>query len=79
MERSKIVIIIPALNEEKTISKIVKECRKYGKVIVVNDGSKDNTAFLAREAGAFVINNSKNLGYEKSLNRGFKLASKKNI
>lgn len=36
-------IIIPAHNEEKTIAKVIKTCKKYGKVCVVDDGSIDNT------------------------------------
>lgn len=53
----KIEVVIPAYNEAKTIALVVKtarECPLVDKVIVVDDGSTDQTASLAREAGAEV-------------------------
>ena len=44
-------IVIPALNEEKTIVEVVRSVRPYGEVIVVDDGSSDATAALAKRAG----------------------------
>ena len=79
MERTKIAIVIPALNEEKTIGKIIKELSAYGKIIVVNDGSEDFTNKIASDAGAFVINHESNLGYDKALNSGCEYLSKKNF
>jgi len=70
MERSKIVIIVPAYNEEKTILEVVKNLKKYTDVIVVDDYSIDQTSELAKSCGANVIKNSKNEGYEKSLKNG---------
>ena len=58
----KVFIVIPAYNEEKHIFEVVKGARKYGKVIVVDDGSQDATAELAREAGALVLKLSRNKG-----------------
>ena len=78
MERSSLAIIIPAFNEAKTISKIVKKCFKYGEVIVINDSSSDETAIKAKESGAIVLNNSSPNGYDKALNTGFNYALKKN-
>ncbi|MEW6295903.1 MAG: glycosyltransferase family 2 protein [Candidatus Diapherotrites archaeon] len=58
-----IAAIIPALNEEAAIEKVVKETRKFaGKVIVVSDGSTDRTAEKAEKAGAIVLANSANMG-----------------
>lgn len=74
MERFKLVIIIPAFNEEKSISNIVKKSKKYGKVLVINDASNDRTMFLAKKNGAQVFNNNKNLGYCSSINLGIKKA-----
>lgn len=61
----KCVVIIPALNEEKTIGGVIDEVPKmlYGEelnmeVVVVNDGSTDKTEEIAREHGATVINHS---------------------
>lgn len=58
------LVCIPAYNEEKNIADIVKKSRQYcNKVIVCDDGSTDNTAKTAREAGAQVISHKKNQGY----------------
>lgn len=55
---------IPAYNEEKTIGEIVKRSLQYSdKVIVVDDGSSDDTAAMAKQNGATVISHEKNLGY----------------
>lgn len=59
--RLKLIITIPALNEEKTIYKVVSEIPRdipgisWTEVIVLNDGSTDRTAELARAAGATVV------------------------
>lgn len=64
----KTIITIPAYNEEKTIGKVVNEIKRdipkkyYDKIIVVNDGSKDNTAKEAKKAGAYVISHPYNRG-----------------
>jgi glycosyltransferase involved in cell wall biosynthesis len=64
-----IVVTIPAYNEEKTIGKVVKNIRQAlkaaklrHKVLVVDDGSKDKTAAVARNAGAVVYSHPKNYG-----------------
>ncbi len=56
----KIAAIIPAFNEEKSISKVVKSIpTKYvGEIIVVNNNSTDNTVSEAGSAGATVLNES---------------------
>ena len=77
MERSDLAIIIPAFNEEDTISKIVKESLKFGDVIVINDGSTDKTKLIANNSGAIVLDNAKVQGYDKTINRGFDYAFKK--
>ena len=49
-------VIIPAHNERKHIAKVVKKAKKYvDEVIVVNDGSQDQTEKLAINAGATVL------------------------
>jgi len=68
------LIVIPAYNEEATIEKVVLACKNYGKVLVVNDGSKDHTSFVAEKAGAIVINSSANQGYDCALNLGYQYA-----
>ena len=75
MDRYRVGIVIPALNESLTISGIVEAVRKYGIPIVVDDGSSDNTGELATKAGAIVVVHDKNQGYDAALNSGFKKAS----
>jgi glycosyltransferase involved in cell wall biosynthesis len=74
MEKCRIGIVIPALNESATITGIVEAVGKYGVPIVVDDGSTDNTATLALESGAVVIVHEINRGYDVALNSGFKKA-----
>lgn len=55
-ERSKALVIIPARNEADAIGQVVRGCRCAGfPVWVIDDASRDATAFLAREAGAQVL------------------------
>ena len=62
--RSRVIAVIPALNEEKYIGTIVLKTRRYVDcVIVVDDGSSDQTADVARLAGATVIKHERNKGY----------------
>jgi len=59
-----LTIGIPAYNEEKNISIIIKKLKKItDKIIVCDDGSDDSTGKIAREMGALVIRHEKNLGY----------------
>ncbi|HEY0196431.1 MAG TPA: glycosyltransferase, partial [Methanobacterium sp.] len=60
-----ISVIIPAFNEEKTVGNVVKTVKKVSyidEVIVVDDGSYDNTSKVAEKAGATVIQHVKNRG-----------------
>ena len=75
MERSRVAIIVPALNEAATIGSVLARVKKYGFPIVVDDGSNDATASLARMAGADVVTHSTNLGYDSALNSGFARAA----
>ena len=60
----KIVVGIPAFNEEKNIAVLIIQLKKVvDKIIVCNDGSTDLTSEIAEELGATVINHEKNLGY----------------
>jgi len=66
-----IMAIIPAYDESKNIAKIVSETAKYvTSIIVVDDGSHDNTAELAASVNAKVIRNRHNAGKGAALKRG---------
>lgn len=67
-----ITAILPAYNEEVSIGSVVLRARKYtDHVIVVDDGSSDSTAEVARLAGAEVISHPKNMGKGAALRTGF--------
>jgi len=60
----KIIVAMPAYNEEKYIGSIVLQAQKYADgVIVIDDGSTDRTAKIAELAGANVIRHGENKGY----------------
>ena len=75
MDKYRVGIVIPALNESATIAGIVIEVVKYGLPIVVDDGSTDKTAELAIQSGAFLISHEENQGYDAALNSGFDKAA----
>ncbi len=67
----RIFCIIPALNEEKYLSEVVAKVKpSVEEVVVVDDGSTDRTAELARLAGATVLRHSINSGQGASLETG---------
>jgi glycosyltransferase involved in cell wall biosynthesis len=71
----KILVVIPALNEEATVSKVVAAVRELGyPALVVADGSLDRTAEVARAAGALVLRLPVNLGVGGALRCGFRYA-----
>lgn len=73
MENKRVSAIIPAYNEEEKITETVGSILSIpliDELVVVNDGSKDNTAYLALKAGAKVIDLDKNMGKGAALNRG---------
>lgn len=76
--RERILIIIPAYNEEKNIAKVIKSLKDANsgyECLVVNDGSKDNTQHEAEASGlATVIQLPSNLGIGGAVQTGFKYA-----
>ena len=77
--QARILVCIPAYNEEKNIGIIVRKARNHAdEVIVCNDGSTDNTAKLALQEGATVINHPKNYGYGKTIRTLFQKALERN-
>ena len=71
----RVSVVVPAFNEEDTIVSVVEECSRYvDEVVVVDDGSWDNTGRLASEAGARVVRQERNLGVLKAFQRGVREA-----
>jgi len=72
LDHMKICVVIPVYNESRTIGSLVEEIREEGlDVLVIDDGSLDNTAQVAKARGAHVIKNEVNKGKGISLARGF--------
>src|SRR6185437_8535273 len=73
MEKTKVAAVIPAYNEEKHIGDVVRRTRqKLDDVLVVDDGSTDETAKRAREAGAEVIVHEQNRGKGETIKTGLR-------
>lgn len=72
----KLVILIPALNEERTIVSVIQRIPKQippfetVEILVIDDGSSDQTAVFAREAGAKVIKHQRNKGVGAAFRTG---------
>jgi hypothetical protein len=71
-----IVVLIPAHNEQQTISKVIQEAKSAldSEVVVIDDASKDNTAHTARTAGATVLPLSLQLGAWGATQTGIRYA-----
>ena len=74
--RTRVIVIVPALNEQETVAAVIAEIgRDLGAdVLVVDDGSSDRTAAVARRAGASVVRHPFNLGVGAALRTGFRYA-----
>lgn len=70
--------VIPCYNEEATIGSIVLKAKRHvNEVLVVDDGSIDDTCKIAREAGATVISHKYNKGKSIAIKTGFRYALEK--
>lgn len=71
----KVLVIIPALNAERTLPPVIAAAREQLEpVLVVDDGSRDRTGDVAREAGAIVVRHEVNRGKGGALKTGFAYA-----
>ncbi len=72
-----LLIVVPALNEEQSVDQVVRSVRAAvpeGVCLVVDDGSTDRTAEVARAAGARVLSLPFNLGVGGAMRAGFRYA-----
>ncbi len=80
MSKTDVSIIIPAYNEAQTIGDVIKKVMVLYpdfEVIVVNDGSTDDTAAVAKAAGALVYSHPQNIGNGAAVKSGIRFASGK--
>jgi glycosyltransferase involved in cell wall biosynthesis len=72
MSDSKAIAIIPSLNAERTLAKVVEDARRQIEtVLVIDDGSSDRTSEVARNGGAIVLRHDINRGKGAALKTGF--------
>lgn len=74
MVAPRLAAVIPAFNEARSIQAVVQQVSQRALAIVVDDGSTDDTAALARDAGAHVVIHPFNRGYDGALETGIRTA-----
>jgi len=79
MKKDRIILILPALNEQGKISKVIDKTKNAGhglvdEILVIDDGSTDHTADEAREHGARVISQRVNMGVGAAIRTGIEYA-----
>ncbi len=79
-QQPKTTVIIPALNESKTICQVIEEIKQYcgahiQEITVIHDGSLDNTSEAAEAVDCRVIRHARNRGYGAALKTGLRAAT----
>lgn len=75
MAKPRVSVVIPAYNEAATIGGVLSQCRPFcDETIVIDDGSTDDTAEIAKKRGSRLIRHSKNLGVTKAIQEGIQVA-----
>jgi len=77
---NKILIIVPAYNEEESLQGVIQDLRSHvpdADILVVDDGSSDGTAVVARQSGVNLVRLSFNLGIGGAMQTGFQYARTK--
>ncbi len=80
MQMVRVCVVIPAFNEARSITNVVRRVRTSipnAEVVVVSDGSTDDTAARARKAGAAVVTLPVNLGIGGAVQTGYRYALRK--
>jgi glycosyltransferase involved in cell wall biosynthesis len=75
--RADTLVIVPAYNESESILHVIKDLRENAPdadIVVINDGSHDNTSILARNAGVHVVDLPVNLGIGGAVQTGYLFA-----
>jgi glycosyltransferase involved in cell wall biosynthesis len=78
MNKTDISVIIPAYNESGAIGDVIKKIKTLypdSEVIVINDGSTDDTVYVAKGAGAIVYSHPYNIGNGAAVKSGIRIAS----
>lgn len=73
---SQVLAVIPAFNEASRIEPVIRGASQYLPVLVVDDGSRDDTAGVAEKTGAMVLSLYPNQGKGAALRAGFRKALK---
>jgi len=84
-KKKTLIVMIPAYNEESTIAKVIKDIPRninnhQVRILVINDGSTDNTVKTSKDAGAdYIISNTTNQGlginFRKGINESLRLGA----
>ena len=80
VDPEKVLVIVPACNEEAAISKVISSLREetlYRNLLVINDGSTDGTRAIAEGMGVAVLNLPFNLGIGAAVQSGYVYAKRK--
>lgn len=73
----KICLLLPAYNESKTIGQIIQGSSEFiSEIVVIDDGSSDETAEIASASGVVCLANATNCGKGSALRKGFAYALK---
>ena len=69
-----VLFVLPAFNEEGSLAKVANELLKFADVLIVDDGSTDNTFSIASSLPLFVLSHHSNVGYDATITSGFHFA-----
>ena len=78
MTEAKVSVVIPAFNESQTIGDLLQTIQKRYpdfEIVVIDDGSEDNTAEVAADAGARVYSHPYNIGNGAAIKSGIRAAT----
>ena len=75
LDKSNVLVMVPALNEEASVGQVLADLQDNGfHVLLISDGSLDETANIGRRVGVKVLELPINLGVGGALRAGFKFA-----